>query len=77
MKRLVLRIQNYWKRLSLQGKIVSLMSLLVTATVFALTFLSIQRERTNFQRELMEQANLLLDTMSLTLRDPPLQIANR
>lgn len=48
----------------------SLMSLLVTATVFALTFLSIQRERSNFQRELIEQANLLLDTLSLTLRDP-------
>ena len=38
--------------------------------VFALTFLSIQRERANFQSELMEQADLLLDTTSLTLRDP-------
>ncbi len=70
MKRLISRIQNYWKKVSLQGKIVSLVSLLVTATVFALTFLSIQRERSNFQSELMEQANLLLDTTSLTLRDP-------
>jgi adenylate cyclase len=69
MKRSRSRIQKYWKKLSLQGKIVSLMSLLVMATVMALTFLSIQRERTNFQNELMEQANLLLDTVSLTLRD--------
>jgi len=70
MDRLVSRVEKYWKKISLQGKIAFLMSLLVTATVFALTFLSIQRERSNFQRELMEQANLLLDTVSLTLRDP-------
>lgn len=70
MNRLRSRILYFWRNLSLQGKIVSLMSLLVTATVFALTFLSIQRERSNFQRELIEQANLLLDTLSLTLRDP-------
>ena len=70
MKRPVSRFQNFWKKLSLQGKIVSLMSLLVMVTVFALTFLSIQRERSNFQSELVEQANLLLDTVTLTLRDP-------
>jgi len=70
MKQLRSRILYFWRNLSLQGKIVSLMSLLVTGTVFALTFLSIQRERLNFQSELMEQANLLLDTLSLTLRDP-------
>jgi len=56
-------------KLSLRGKIVSLMSLLVMLTVFALTSLSIQRERANFQSELLEQANLLLDATSLTLRD--------
>ena len=70
MKRFRSRIRKYWKKLSLQGKIVSLMSLLVMVTVFALTTLSIQRERANFQSELMEQAGLLLDTLSLTLRDP-------
>src|SRR4030095_5614122 len=63
------RIKNFWKKLSLQGKIAGLVSLLVTATVVALTFLSIQRERANFQSELLEQANLLLDATSLTLRD--------
>lgn len=67
--RFVVRIRRYWFRLSLQGKIVSLTSLLVMATVFALTFLYIQRERANFQRELLEQANLLLDATSLTMRD--------
>ena len=70
MNRFLSRIQFFWQKLSLQGKIVSLMSLLISATVFALTFLSIQRERSNFQSELMEQADLLLDTTSLTLRDP-------
>jgi len=70
MKRLRSQIEKTWKNLSLQGKIVSLMSLLVMLTVFALTALSIQRERSNFQRDLVEQANLLLDTVSLTLRDP-------
>jgi len=69
MQSVSLRIQNYWQKLSLRRKIVSLMSLLVLAAVFALTFVSIRRERANFQRDLLEQANLLLDTVSLTLRD--------
>jgi adenylate cyclase len=69
LNRLVVRIRRYWLKLLLQGKIVSLTSLLVMAAVFALTFLSIQRERANFQRELLEQANLLLDATSLTMRD--------
>jgi class 3 adenylate cyclase len=70
MNRLSSSIQNFWRKLSLQGKISSLINLLVMATVFALTFLSIQRERANFQSELLEQASLLLDVTSLTLRDP-------
>jgi len=69
MRRVLARIKNFWQKLSLQGKIAGLVSLLVTATVVALTFLSIQRERANFQSELLEQANLLLDATSLTLRD--------
>jgi class 3 adenylate cyclase len=63
------RFQRYWNQLSLGGKIAGLVSLLVLATVFALTFLSIQRERENFRRELLEQANMLLDATSLSLRD--------
>lgn len=69
MQSLTARLRRYWLGLPLQGKIVGLTSLLVMATVFALTFLSIQRERTNFQSELFEQADLLLDATSLTLRD--------
>jgi adenylate cyclase len=63
------RFQRYWNSLSLAGKIVGLVSLLVLATVLALTSLSIQRERENFRKELLEQANMLLDATSLTIRD--------
>ncbi len=63
------RSQRYWHDLSLGSKIVGLVSLLVLATVLALTSLSIQRERDNFRKELLEQANMLLDATSLTLRD--------
>jgi len=69
MNRLASQLQNFWQKLSVQGKITSLVSMLVLATVLALTVLSIQRERANFQSELLEQAHLLLDTTSLTLRD--------
>jgi adenylate cyclase len=63
------RFQRYWNNLSLAGKIVGLVSLLVLATVLALTSLSIQRERENFRKELLEQANMLLDATSLSIRD--------
>lgn len=63
-------LRNNFRNLSLASKVASLMSLLVTLTVFALTFLSIQRERTNFEKELTEQANLFLETASHGLRDP-------
>lgn len=55
--------------LSLRTKIAGLMSLLVLAAVLALTSLSILRERANFEQELVEQANLFLETTSLTIRD--------
>lgn len=63
------QFRRYWKNLSLGSKIVGLVSLLILATVLALTSLSIQRERTNFRKELLEQANMLLDATSLTIRD--------
>jgi len=69
MRNIASRFRKFWRRLSLRGKIASLVSLLVLVTVASLTFLSIQRERANFQRELLEQADLLLDTTALTLRD--------
>jgi class 3 adenylate cyclase len=60
---------NFWSNLSLRTKIASLTSLLVMVTVLALTTLSILRERANFQQELVEQADLFLQTTSFTIRD--------
>lgn len=63
------RFRRYWNNLPLGGKIVGLVSLLILGTVLALTSLSIRRERENFRAELLEQANMLLDATSLTIRD--------
>ena len=60
---------KYWNDLSLRSKIASLTSVLVIGTILALTFLSIERERTNFQKELVEQANLFLKTTARSIRD--------
>jgi class 3 adenylate cyclase len=59
-----------WLNLSLGSKIASLVSLLITLTVLALTSMSTQREHASFRQELIEQADLFLETTSLTLRDP-------
>jgi class 3 adenylate cyclase len=61
--------RRYWFNLPLASKIASLMSLLVLLTIIALTFLSIQRERANFEKELAEKADLFLETTSLGIRD--------
>lgn len=63
-------LRNKFTNLSLASKVASMMSLLVMLTVFALTFLSIQRERANFETELTEQAELFLETASHGIRDP-------
>jgi class 3 adenylate cyclase len=62
-------LRRYWFNLPLGSKIASLMSLLVLLTIVALTFLSIQRERASFERELAEKADLFLETTSLSIRD--------
>jgi class 3 adenylate cyclase len=63
-------LKDNFKNLSLASKVASMMSLLVMLAVFALTFLSIQREHANFEKELTEQAELFLETASHGLRDP-------
>lgn len=63
-------IREKLQNASLATKISGMMSLLVMLTIFVLTFLSIQRERANFQKELTEQAELFLETASHGLRDP-------
>ncbi len=63
-------LRDRFQNLSLASKIASMMSLLVMLAVFALTFISIQRERANFQKEMIQQAELFLETASHGLRDP-------
>ncbi|MFO7584818.1 MAG: adenylate/guanylate cyclase domain-containing protein [Anaerolineales bacterium] len=60
---------NFLRNLSLRDKIATLTSLLVVVVVLSLTLISIERERANFQQELVEQANLFLKTTTLSLRD--------
>ncbi len=62
-------LKRYWLNLTLGSKIASLMSGLVMLAVFALTFLSIERERTSYRQELVNQADLFLETTALMLRD--------
>lgn len=45
------------------------MSALVMLAVFALTVLTVQRERSSFRKELVDSADLFLETTALTLRD--------
>ncbi len=60
----------FWKNWSLGSKIGSTMTLLALVGIFGLNFVSIQREKVNFHDELQNQANLFLETMALTIRDP-------
>ena len=62
-------ITRFWRNLPLGSKLASLVSLLVMAVVFALTFLTVRREQASFQQGLEGQASLLLETLPLTMRD--------
>jgi signal transduction histidine kinase len=62
-------IKGFWGNLPLASKLAGFTSLLVMAVVFALTSLTVQRERISFQQELEGQARLLLETLPLTMRD--------
>jgi len=61
--------QHFWRDLPLGSKLAALTSLLVVLVVLTLSFVSIQREQASFRQELEDQANLLLDTLPLTMRD--------
>jgi diguanylate cyclase (GGDEF)-like protein len=62
-------MKRFYLALNLRTKIAGLASLLVMAAVLSLTLISIQREKSNFKRELEDQANLLLRTLPLTMWD--------
>ncbi len=59
-----------WQDLSLEVKIIVLMSTLIIIGTLSLTQLSIQRERRNFQRELQQQSELVMDVIVLSVKDP-------
>lgn len=61
---------NIWKNVSLRTKIAGLLSFLTVSAIFILTIASIQLEKYYFRQELEEQADLLLETTALSLRDP-------
>ncbi|PKN94035.1 MAG: hypothetical protein CVU44_06425 [Chloroflexi bacterium HGW-Chloroflexi-6] len=63
-------MKRIWKNLSLRTKITGLVSSLTVSGVFILTIISIQLEKQYFQQDLESQADLLLETTSLSLRDP-------
>lgn len=62
-------MNRFWLGLNLRTKIAGLASLLVMVAVLTLTLISIQREKSNFKKELENQANLLLRTLPLTMWD--------
>lgn len=63
-------MKRIWQNLSLRTKITGLVSSLTVSGVFILTIISIQLEKQYFQQDLESQADLLLETTSLSLRDP-------
>jgi diguanylate cyclase (GGDEF)-like protein len=62
-------LPRFWQKLNLGIRIASLTSLVVLLTVAAVTYLLIQREKQHFENEMITQANLLTETIPLTLRD--------
>lgn len=58
-----------WKRLPLAVKLTFIITFIVVLVVAMLTTLSVRRERQTFQRELEQQAKLLLDTLSASSAD--------
>ncbi len=63
-------MKRIWQSLSLRTKITGLVSSLTVSGVFILTIISVQLEKQYFQQDLESQADLLLETTSLSLRDP-------
>jgi len=63
-------MKQTWLNLPLRYKIAGLISILVMAAILVLTVLTVNRERQYFRQELENQADLLLDTLPLTLENP-------
>ncbi len=59
-----------WKRWSLAVQLTITITIIVVMVVLVVTYLSVRRERRNFQIELEQQAALLLKTVSASTTDP-------
>ena len=62
-------LTRLWSRRSLAAKLNLVMTVLVVATAAGVTSLSYQRERTNFEAELRQQAEVLLISLTMTSSD--------
>jgi diguanylate cyclase (GGDEF)-like protein len=62
-------MKQRWLDLPLGTKIAGLTSFLVVVSILVLTLITVQRERDHFHQELENQANLLLETLPITMRD--------
>ena len=60
---------EHQRRPSLGTKLVGLTSFVAVIAILLLTFLSIRRERKNFEQDLINRASLLLNTSSYSIRD--------
>lgn len=60
----------FWLKPSLARQIAIRMSLLAVTAVLLLTYQYTKREWEYSQKEMISQSALILDTISLTLRDP-------
>lgn len=63
-------LSKFWRDWPVGSKLAVLASLLVLIVVVALTVLSVRREQASFRQDLEDQADLLLNTLPLTMRDP-------
>lgn len=60
---------NFWRNWSLALKLTITITFIVVLVVTVVTFITIRRERQNFQAELEQQAELLLNTLSASTAD--------
>ena len=59
----------FWKNWPLALKLTATITFIVVFVVTVVTFITIRREQQNFQAELEQQAELLLDTLSASTAD--------
>jgi signal transduction histidine kinase len=64
------KLMQFWQNQRLALKFAVVTSIVVLTAVLVLTFLLMDRERTSFRNDLEDDADLLLNTLALTIREP-------